>query len=257
MRTSARETRASWRGRALWSAVVAGAVLVGGVSLAGAVTTTPACLARKLKEWGRLRQCQATENGKMLQGRFVDLVKCQRRFDVKLAFLNAQATAAAIACRYGVNGDGTVTDYDTGLQWEQKTDDGSIHDEGNVYDWSPSLGPPDGTAFTSFLGTLNDATSRDGTTSDGCFAGHCDWRLPSIVELHTIVDLTAPGCADGRACIDQTVFGPTIAFFYWSATTDAAFPDFAWGVTFGDGRGGVFGAIEGATLFVRGVRSAL
>jgi hypothetical protein len=165
--------------------------------------------------------------------------------------------AAAIACRYGVNGDGTVTDYDTELQWEQKTADGSVHDQENVYDWSPSLGRPDGTAFTSFLGTLNNGTSSDGTTSNGCFAGHCDWRLPSIVELHTILDLTAPGCRDGRACIDQTVFGPTIAFFYWSATTDADFPGFAWGVTFGDGEGGVFSAIKEATLFVRGVRSAL
>lgn len=255
MRTSARETRGSWRGRALWSAIVAGAVLVGAVSPAGAATT-PACLAKKLKEWGRLRECQATENGRTLQGTPANPAKCQTRFDAKLAFLSAQATAAAIACRYGVNGDGTVTDYDTGLQWEQKTDDRSVHDAGNLYDWSPSLGRPDGTAFTSFLGTLNNGTSRDGATSDGCFAGRCDWRLPSIVELQTIVDLAAPGCGDGSACIDQTVFGPTIAFFYWSATTDAEFPVFAWGVTFGDGKAGASSAIEDATLFVRGVRSA-
>jgi hypothetical protein len=49
------------------------------------------------------------------------------------------------------------------------------------------------------------------------FAGHCDWRLPSIVELWTIIDENAAGCADVRrpgddqrrrpgACIDQTVF---------------------------------------------------
>jgi hypothetical protein len=50
-----------------------------------------------------------------------------------------------------VNGDGTATDYDTGLQWEQKTDDGSVHDKDNTYSWSPTLGPPDGTAFTAFL----------------------------------------------------------------------------------------------------------
>jgi hypothetical protein len=257
MRTSARETRASWRGRALWSAIVAGAVLVGGVSPVGATLTTPACLAKKLNEWGKLRQCQATENGKMLRAKPADPAKCQTKFDAKLAILNAQATAATIACRYRVNGDGTVTDYDTGLQWEQKTDDGSVHDEENVYGWSANLRRPDGTAFTSFLATLNNGTSSDGTTSNGCFAGHCDWRLPSIVELHTIVDLTAPGCEDGGACIDQTVFGPTIAFFYWSATTDADFPVFAWGVVFSDAKGGVSSAIEDSTLFVRGVRSGL
>jgi hypothetical protein len=76
------------------------------------------------------------------------------------------------------------------------------------------------------------------------------------VELQAIVDLTAPGCGAGGVCIDQTVFGPTIAFFYWSATTETDFPVFAWGVAFGD-EGKVTSAIEEATLFVRGVRSAL
>jgi hypothetical protein len=77
------------------------------------------------------------------------------------------------------------------------------------------------------------------------------------VELHTIVDLPAPGCDAGDACIDQSVFGPTIAFFYWSGTTDADFPVFAWGVAFGDGRGSVSSAIEDTTLFVRGVQAGL
>ena len=227
------------------------------MSQAEAAPTTPVCLARKLKEWGRLRQCQAIENGRLLQALPADPAKCQARFDAKLAFLNAQATAAAIACRYGVNGDGTATDYDTGLQWERKTDDGTVHDEANLYDWSPTLGRPDGTAFTSFLATLNDGTSRDGITTNGCFAGHCDWRLPSIGELRAIFDPTAPGCGAGRACIDQAVFGPTIAFFYWSATTDTDLPVFAWGMAFGDGTGEVSGAIKEATLFARGVRFAL
>jgi hypothetical protein len=248
MRTSA---------RALWSAMVVGTVLVAGVSLAGAAATTPACLATKLREWGRLRHCQATENGKMLQAKPADLARCQTKFDAKLAILNRQATLLGIACRFGANGDGTATDYDTGLQWEQKTADGTVHDQENVHEWSLNLGRPDGAAFTTFLGTLNNGTSSDGTTSTGCFAGHCDWRMPSIVELRTIIDLTAPGCGNGSACIDQTVFGPTVAFFYWSATTDATFPVFAWGVTFGDGQGSVFSVIEDAPLFVRGVRSAL
>jgi hypothetical protein len=237
--------------------MVAGAVLAGGVSPAAAVPTTPACLARKLREWGKLRQCRATEDGKILQAKPADPARCQAKFDAKLAILNAQATAAAIACRYGVNGDGTVTDYDTGLQWERKTADGSVHDQEDMYDWSSALQRPDGTAFTSFLATLNDGSSTDGSTSNGCFAGHCDWRLPAIVELRTIVDLTAPGCAEGRPCIDQIAFGPTIAFFYWSATVDAEFPVFAWGVTFGDAKGGAFIAIKDATAFVRAVRSAL
>jgi len=85
----------------------------------------------------------------------------------------------AIACRYGDNGDGTVTDYDTGLQWEQKTDDASVHDKDNTYAWSDGGGgftQPDGAAFKVFLGTLNNGTSSEGSATSGCFAGHCDWR---------------------------------------------------------------------------------
>ena len=47
--------------------VMAGALIIGGVSAAHAALTTPSCLAKKLKEWGKLRKCQATENAKALQ----------------------------------------------------------------------------------------------------------------------------------------------------------------------------------------------
>ncbi len=241
----------------MWKALVAGVVLAAGVIPAEAALTTPSCLAKKLKEWGRLRACQAVENGKALQARPADPASCQRRLDTRLASLSTLAAIARVPCRYGMNGDGTVTDYDTGLQWEQKTDDGSVHDFGKEHDWSPSLARPDGTAFTEFLGTLNDATSNDGATSAGCFAGHCDWRLPSIVELRGIVDPIAPGCGAGSACIDQTVFGPTIPFFHWSATTETVFTTFAWGVAFSSPEGRVFSALKEAPLFVRAVRSAL
>src|SRR5262249_11734977 len=163
-----------------------------------------------------------TENGQALEGK---PAKCQMKFDGNVAKLNSKATKAEIGCRYGVNRDGTVTDYDTGLQWEQKTDDGSVHDKDNLYTWSatiafnPDLAPPDGTALTTFLGGLNSCLD-DGTLPPtdvtGGFGGHCDWRLPSIVELQTIVDLTAPQCGGGSPCIDQTVFGPTAAGRYWS-----------------------------------------
>jgi hypothetical protein len=162
-------------------------------------------------------------------------MKCQTKFNDALARLNTQATAAAIKCRYGVNGDGTATGYDTGLQWEQKDNlDGmpnpaDPHDADNYYQWTTAFPgtTPNGTAFTGFLASLNDCLSSDGTTLTGGFAGHCDWRLPSIVELAGIVDPSAPGCGTlpiAIPCIDQTVFGPTVADYYWSATTDAASP---------------------------------
>lgn len=130
--------------------------------------------------------------------------------------LSDLATAGGVACRYGANGDGTVTDYDTGLQWEQKTDDATVHDKDNTYTWNTLGGqPPSGTLFTNFLGSLNGASSSDGTTIAGCFAGHCDWRLPSVVELLAITDTTVAGCGSGPPCIDQAVFGPTVADSYY------------------------------------------
>src|SRR5262245_46361500 len=256
---ASRGRRGGNRGRA----VVIAAALLASTSAAHAAGTTPACLAKKLKEWGGLRKCEATENGKALQGRPADPGKCRTKFNAKVAMISAQAAAAGIECRYGVNGDGTATDYDTGLQWEQKTDDGSVHDVRNIYSWcvGPSGGactnpanPPDGTAFTAFLGTLNNGTSGDGTATSGCFAGHCDWRLPAIEELAGIVDLGAPWCGSGSACIDETVFGPTLVS-YWSASTGDD-PLGAWYVYFRDGSVLNGGGKVGST-YARGVRSGL
>jgi hypothetical protein len=222
------------------------AALLASTSTAHAALTTPACLAKKLKAWGTLRRCQAIENGEALQGRESTLPACQTTFNNTLTKIDAQAKAVGIACRYGVNGDGTATDYDTGLVWEQKDNsDGTPnpadpHDADNTYLWSVSGGgppwPPDGSVFTDFQASLNDCPSRDGKTLTGGFAGHCDWRLPSIMELAGILDRSAcPTFAS--PCIDQTVFGPTIAnpydrAWYWSATTCANAPDLAFVVGF-------------------------
>jgi hypothetical protein len=268
----ARETRGTWRGQALWCAVATGALLVAGVVPAGAALTPKGCLAKKLKAWGNLRQCQATANGKRLKGKTFDLAKCQKKFDEKIAELSKKGAAAAIACRYEINGDGTVTDYDTGLQWEQKTNEGGVHYRKNTYTWNTTSGgtTPDGTAFTDFLGTLNNGGSAGLTagviTISGCFADHCDWRLPSLVELQTIVDPSAPGCRRvGVACIDQTTFGPTPTLTllggvpYWAATTLNDLNDFpsgAWFVVFDQGGGSNVGNKHDAK-YVRAVRTVL
>jgi hypothetical protein len=175
-------------------------------------------------------------------------------------------TSGCFATRFVDNGDGTVTDHLTGLQWEKKDNldlmviDADPHDADNSYTWSASGTAPDGTVYTDFLAKLNNGASTDGkamTPITGCFAGHCDWRLPSIVELQGILDFSAPGCGSGippLPCIDPA-FGPTQGSIpgYWSAIAYAPSPFAAWVVDFGNG--GVFiNFKQGPSPWVRAVR---
>jgi hypothetical protein len=125
---------------------------------------------------------------------------CQTSGDVgtiatQVELLVADVVAAIEPGRFVDNGDGTITDYQTGLMWEKKDDNnaGGIHDMDNYYTWSTgSPWNPDGTAFTVFLETLNNTCDGDESTpctTDGdctgignglCgHAGYRDWRLPS------------------------------------------------------------------------------
>ena len=164
--------------------------------------------------------------------------------------------------RFVDNGDGTVTDNQTGLMWEKKNAAGggadltNPHDVDNRYNWSATGTAPDGTAFTDFLRKLNNTCNGSGVTlcaadtdcSGGVcgFAGHRDWRLPQVgqdggtAELETILVARYPNCPSSP-CIDP-IFSPAAIFLYWSAVTSAAFPgpDFAWVVVFSDGSDGAF-----------------
>jgi hypothetical protein len=180
-------------------------------------------------------------------------------------------TSGCSAIRYVDNGDGTVSDLQTGLMWEKKDNLdlapnlSDPHDADNTYTWCVGdaglncidvTNPPDGSAFTDFLAKLNNGASTDGgamTPITGCFANHCDWRLPTIVELQGIADPTQGLCGGGLgACIDPA-FGPTLESVYWSSTTDASEVIIAWKVLFDDAL--VFGIDEKATFgYVRAVR---
>jgi hypothetical protein len=63
-----------------------------------------------------------------------------------------------------------VKDNITGLIWEGKTDDGSIHDKDNTYAFD--------NIETDFIDILNKTN----------FGGYSDWRLPTSYELITIID---------------------------------------------------------------------
>ena len=171
-------------------------------------------------------------------------------------------TSGCFAKQFTDNGDGTVTDHKTGLMWEQATGtvgtiltSPPVTDVNNTYTWSSTSSTgtaPDGTAFTSFLVTLNNGASVDGgatTAITGCFANHCDWRLPSIVELQGIVNTSDSPSID-------PIFGPTQSYFYWSATTSAGDPGKAWFVAL-QFNGGVGPEFKIIGFYVRAVRSGL
>ena len=144
-------------------------------------------------------------------------------------------TGGCYAQRFVDNLDGTVTDNQTGLQWEKKDamngspNFANPHDVDNAYSYTDLWTEPDGTLFLDFLNRLK-CKSADGVTMTGGFAGHCDWRLPTIAELQTIL-LTSFPCATSP-CIDP-IFGPTHPDPYWSSTLGNS--NDVWMVFFGDG----------------------
>lgn len=248
---------------------------------AAAVSPADKCEAAKLKIAGKYNFCRLKAEAKAIKtGDPVDYTTCDVKFSEKWDDTETKAgagvcptegdladiqdavddDAATIALkltgvRFVDNGDGTVTDTQTGLMWEKKDDLGGIHDKDNVYTWSTgSPYGPTGTAFTTFLVTLNNGTSTDGNTISGCFANRCDWRLPTSAELRTI--LLAPYPCGTSPCIDAA-FGPTIASLYWSSTTAPfwGFFNLAWYVYFGDGSVG--GVDKTTSHFVRAVRGGL
>ncbi|MCL7487203.1 MAG: DUF1566 domain-containing protein [Desulfobulbaceae bacterium] len=85
-----------------------------------------------------------------------------------------------------------VRDRATGLIWEVKTTDGSIHDRERTFSWEG--------ARETFLAELNT----------GSFGGFSDWRLPTTDELRTIMVKGA------EPYINQDFFPNTAATGYLS-----------------------------------------
>jgi Protein of unknown function (DUF1566) len=157
---------------------------------------------------------------------------------------------AGATLSYTDNGDGTITDDNTSLMWEKLCDEDppgttcpEEHDVDTEYTWANAFGK---------ITTLN-------TTP--CFAGHCDWRLPNIKELQSIVNYQIGGPAVSSAFNNNcaapcsvTTCSCTAASFSWSSTSYASVPSFAWawGVVFGDGRVDAFAKI--GAFRVRAVR---
>ena len=226
-----------------------------GLSSAAAETTDEEkCQGRKLSALGKRELCLRKARQKILVGKPLDPDLCDRKFDAAIVRADEAAAKKGVWCRWLEEGDGTAIDLNTGLQWELKTTDGSVHDLDNSdYTWTATFQStmPDGSVFAEFLGTLNGGLSPDGVTTTGCFANKCDWRVPTTAELRGILDMTVPGCLKGTPC--TTMPGETKARPYWSATTSDRHPDKAWVTSFWYGDSGVSGKWKrGRVRAVRG-----
>ena len=129
------------------------------------------------------------------------------------------------------NGDGTIVDRNTGLVWEKHSRDGGIHDRANLYTWDQ--------ARTVKIAQLN---------TPPCFAGHCNWRLPNVREMQSVVDFDrkrpalakafskkcAAGC-DVLGCSCVTATGAASLAGVWTSTTNVSVPAEAWQIVHNTG----------------------
>ncbi len=119
---------------------------------------------------------------------------------------NPASTGLPNPSSYNTATPGVVVDNVTGLMWQQP------------------LGAPSGGS------TWSAAASYCASLS---LAGYTGWRLPTEIELYSLVDFTvAQGTA---ATIDATAFPNTPAAWFWSSSPLAGNPSYAWSVPFGYG----------------------
>ncbi|ETR69320.1 MAG: hypothetical protein OMM_09709, partial [Candidatus Magnetoglobus multicellularis str. Araruama] len=101
-----------------------------------------------------------------------------------------------------INNDGTITDVNSGLMWQQDSSTDKMTWE-KALEYSENLS----------------------------MSGYDDWRLPTIKELRSIAVYS-----DFKPIVDEKYFHGDFSFIYWSSTTDFIKKE-AWGDYFGEGSG--------------------
>jgi len=275
-----------------------------------ALTASQKCEIAKNKAAAEKDVCLMAQRNKAIAGKTPDTGKCETAFSKAFAAAEKAAAKAGGSCpvtgdaaameqrvdltqggtaqflagegRFQDNGDGTLTDAVTGLVWEKKSMDGSMHDVNQCFSLlgrcasfntmscrtdadcltsfpqcqtgDCQVGFPYGMTIFQWVAQLNSTT----------FAGHTDWRVPTVAELETIVDYTVdadlgapvvPPAFDSSCAASCTVTtcSCTARSAYWSSTELANDPTQAWFVDFGDGHVVFDDQLE--MEFVRGVRT--
>jgi len=147
--------------------------------------------------------------------------------------------------------DGWVMTKDnvTGLIWEMKTDDGTIHDK----DWTFSWCDTNLTTNGGNQGTCNyywDTETFIKALNNSNYGGFSDWRMPTIKELSSLINssISSPGPLIDAAWFPNTEYWR----LYWSSTSQAEFTNLAWCVDFG--WGDVPALTKSNDFFARAVR---
>ncbi|MFI0398116.1 MAG: DUF1566 domain-containing protein [Thiolinea sp.] len=141
-----------------------------------------------------------------------------------------------------------VKDNVTGLTWELKTDDGSLHDKDDSFVWyesDPRLGNG---GLPGYEKASDYDTSRADQTCSGfssgnsasycntkafvsrvnqsAYCGATNWRLPTREELNSLVSY------DLSPRIDTHYFPNTAASYYWSSVPYAYLNKHVWAINF-------------------------
>jgi hypothetical protein len=119
-----------------------------------------------------------------------------------------QAGVAWPEPRFIDNGDDTITDNLTGLMW---TKNGNLHN-----------------------GAMNGAMIWDqalGYCNNLTLGGYSDWRLPNVNELGSLINANEANSAtwlNTQGFTNVQGNGSSYNAYYWSSTSYASYPDYAW-----------------------------